>query len=82
MASLEFLAIILTGLGLTVSILYYTTVLSNANKTRLLQLKAQELAVETRQTQMFMQIYNQYTSPELKKALKTFRNLKWGNLGI
>jgi hypothetical protein len=34
MASFEFLAIILTGLGLTISILYYTTVLQNANKAR------------------------------------------------
>ena len=34
MASFEFLAIIFTGIGLIVSILYYTTVLQNANKTR------------------------------------------------
>jgi hypothetical protein len=32
MASFKFLAVILTGLGLTVSILYYTNVLRNQNK--------------------------------------------------
>jgi hypothetical protein len=37
MVSFEFLAIILTGLGLTASIVYYSTILQNANKTRKLQ---------------------------------------------
>ena len=49
MASFEFLAVILTGLGLTASIVYYANILNNANKT-------QQLALETRQTQLFMQI--------------------------
>ena len=47
------LAIVLTGLGLTASILYYTMVLRNANKT-------QQLALETRQAQLFMQMYNRW----------------------
>lgn len=38
MASLEFLAIILTGLGLTASIFYYAFVLQNTNKTRQMQM--------------------------------------------
>jgi len=38
MASFEFLAIIITGLGLTVSILYYAFTLQNANKTRRAQI--------------------------------------------
>lgn len=38
MVSFELLAIILTGLGLMASILYYTSVLINANKTRKSQL--------------------------------------------
>ena len=64
MASFEFLAIIFTGLGLIVSILYYTTILQNANKTRELQLRAQEHATETRQAQLFMQIYSTWSSRE------------------
>ncbi len=47
------LAIVLIGLGLTASILYYTMVLRNANKT-------QQLALETRQAQLFMQMYNRW----------------------
>jgi hypothetical protein len=69
MASSEFLAIILTGLGLIVTILYYTSVLHNANKIRKLQLKAQEQALETRRTQTFMQIYNEsYNNPSFIDA--------------
>ena len=45
------LALVLTGLGLTASILYYAMGLRNANTT-------QQLALETRQMQLFMQIYN------------------------
>ncbi len=47
------LALVLTGLGLTASILYYTMALRNANKT-------QQLALETRQAQLFMQMYNRW----------------------
>jgi hypothetical protein len=47
------LALVLTGLGLTASILYYTMALRNANKT-------QQLAMETRQAQLFMQMYNRW----------------------
>ena len=50
MASFEFLAIILTGLGLTASISYYAMVLRNQNKTR--------------QAQLFMQIYSVFASDD------------------
>jgi len=42
MASFEFIALILTGLGLTASIVYYANVLSNANKTQQLQLETRQ----------------------------------------
>jgi hypothetical protein len=45
MASFEFLAIILTGLGLTASIVYNAINLRNANKT-------QKQALETRKAQL------------------------------
>jgi hypothetical protein len=38
MASFEFLAIILTGIGLTASILYYSNTIQSQNKTRRLQI--------------------------------------------
>ena len=53
---------VLTGIGLTVSILYYTTVLRNANKT-------QQMQLETRQVQMFMTISQTKSSPEFQKLI-------------
>jgi len=47
MASFEFLAIMFTGIGLMVSVLYYTFTLQNANKT-------QQQQLETRQAQLYM----------------------------
>ena len=76
MASFELLAIILTGLGLTVSILYYTTILRNANKTRELQLQAQEHATETRQAQLFMQIRGNYDMDMIRIRYE-LQNWEW-----
>ncbi len=53
MASFEFLAIILTGIGLTVSMVYYASVLQNQNKTR--------------QAQLFMQSYARTATTELQE---------------
>ena len=54
---IEYLPLVLTGLGLTASIVYYASVLRNANKT-------QQMQLETRQTQLFMQMYNQVNSQD------------------
>ena len=62
MASFEFLAIILTGIGLIVSILYYTFTLQNANKTQKTQL-------ETRQAQLFMGFYTAWLNPEFYREM-------------
>ena len=61
MASLEFLAIILTGLGLTASIIYYASILRNANKT-------QQMQLETRKAQLFMNIFQNINSEESHKT--------------
>ncbi len=53
MIQIEYLPIVLTGIGIIVSLLYYAGVLRNANKT-------QQLALETRQAQLFMQMYNRW----------------------
>ena len=52
---IESIPLVLTGIGLTASIVYYASILRNANKT-------QQQALETRQAAMFMNIYNQWTS--------------------
>ena len=60
MASFEFIALILTGLGLTASIVYYANILSNANKT-------QQLALENRRAQLYMQLFLRITTEEFMK---------------
>ena len=57
MVQIENLPLVLTGLGLTASILYYTMTLRNANRTQRMQL-------ETRQAQMFVNIYSKQNSDE------------------
>jgi len=71
------LALVLTGLGLTASILYYAMVLRNANKT-------QQLALETRQAQLFMQMYNRWIEnigsenyyPVISRKISNWEELK------
>ena len=67
MVSFEFLAIILTGLGLTVSIVYYTTVLQNAN--------------ETRQTRLFWDIHGSHISlPTMAITAELAYEWEWKDL--
>jgi hypothetical protein len=58
---IDYLPLVLTGVGIIASILYYASVLRNANKT-------QQLQLETRQTQIFMQIYQQLNTVETAKT--------------
>ena len=74
MASFEFLAIILTGLGLTASLTYYSLQIRNQNKTR--------------QTQLYMQLLDRVSSEEnrlravevLQQDYKDYNDFmqKWG----
>jgi hypothetical protein len=77
---IESLPLILTGIGIIVSILYYASVLRNANRTRELQLKAQKQAVETRQAALFMSIYETHTNPEFRKKITEIQQQTWNNL--
>ena len=60
---IEYLPLVLTGLGLTASIFYYTMTLKNANKTR--------------QAQLLANIYNQMDTPEKAKALNSVFKMKF-----
>jgi hypothetical protein len=51
-------------IALIVGIVYYLTIMRNQQKTRELTLKSQEQTLETRQTQLFMQIYQQINTEE------------------
>ncbi|MBN2335233.1 hypothetical protein JXL21_06700 [Candidatus Bathyarchaeota archaeon] len=57
MVSYEFIGLIFTGLSISVSIIYYASVLANANKTQKQQL-------ETRQAQLFMGFHTAWFNPE------------------
>jgi hypothetical protein len=72
MASFEFLAIILTGLGLIVSILYYTFTLQNSNKTQRMQL-------ENRQVQLFWNIYKEQQQPDYEARMHYVINLEYND---
>jgi hypothetical protein len=60
-------------IALIVVIIYYLTIMRNNQKN-------QQMQLENRQAQMFMQIYSQSQSSEMKKARRIFGNLKWSNL--
>ena len=71
MVSFEFLAVIISILGLSASIIYYANVLRNANKTQKLQL-------ETRQAQHFIQICNQtLNNPAFMKGYYVIMDSDW-----
>ena len=57
MVQIENLALVLTGVGLIASIIYYASILRNANRT-------QQMQLENRQAQLFMNIYSKLLSNE------------------
>jgi hypothetical protein len=67
---IDYLPLVLTGIGLIVAIIYYTLTLRNSNKT-------QQLQLETRQAQLFMQIYNNWYSLELSRQYEKVMNWEW-----
>ena len=52
--------------GVIAGFTYYVLTVRNAQRTRGLTLKAQEQATETRQAQLFMDLYETYRSPEFR----------------
>jgi hypothetical protein len=73
---IEYLPFVLTFLGLTASIIYYTNVIRNANKTRELQLRAQEQALETRKTEIFLRHYGTESKDHIETVLEISK-WKW-----
>ena len=59
---------IVQTVALVVGIIYYLTIMRNQQRTRELTLKAQEHATETRQAQLFMQIYDKWSDPDFLEA--------------
>ena len=63
MISTEVIALVLTGLSISASILYYTVVLRNQNKTR--------------QAQLYMQVWNRFASEEGTRRAAETRGYEW-----
>ena len=60
--------------GLLIGIVYYITIMRNQQKTRELNLMAQEQTLKTRESQLFMNIYNQsFANPEFLQAVRTIQ---------
>ena len=55
---------IVQTVGILVGIIYYITIMRNQQRTRELALTAQEHATETRQTEIFMRLYEQLNNAE------------------
>jgi hypothetical protein len=77
---IEYLPLVLTGIGIIVAIVYYTLTLRNANRTRELQLRAQEQALETRQAQFFMQIYGRLHEKDHWEQYTEINSRTWDDI--
>jgi hypothetical protein len=58
---------IVQTVGILVGIVYYLIIMRNSQRNQELARKAQEQAVETRQAQLFMNVYNTLASKEFQK---------------
>ena len=74
MVELDTMLSILQTISIIIGVFYYIMTLQNSNKTQQLALKAQELTMkaqlqsaDTRQAQLFMYMYERWSSPELMK---------------
>jgi len=64
--------------GILVGIFYYVMTLRNQRKNQEISLRNQEQALETRQAQLFMNIYNQsLTNPDFDNVVHRIIHLKW-----
>ena len=67
MVTVETVSIVFTGLSISLAAFYYISTLRNAQRNQQLTLRAQELTLETRQAQLFMQLYDVFMSTDFHK---------------
>lgn len=77
MVSVETISIVFTGISISVAAFYYMNVLRNAQSTRELSLRSQDQALETRQAQMFMQIFDKFHDPGFFEKYTQVLSWKW-----
>ena len=67
MITIETISIVFTGLSISLAAFYYINTLRNTRRT-------QELQLETRQAQLFMEIYKEFSSPDFISRFMDVRN--------
>jgi len=67
MIDLQTILTYLTLISIPIGVIYHIMTLNNTRKNQELTLKSQQLATETRQAQLFMQIYGFYDNKEFLK---------------
>lgn len=68
--ALQTIGILMTGISLTIAAAYYTLTLRNTQKN-------QQLQLETRQAQLFMQIYNRFQEVEFRNNFNDVLTREW-----
>ena len=77
MVDIQTISIVFTGLSISIASFYYIMVIRNAQETRQLSLKAQEQALETRQAQLFMHVFDKFHDPEFFDKFTQVISWKW-----
>jgi len=70
---------LLTLISVPIGVFYHIMTLNNTRKSQLLTQKAQEQALETRQAQLFMNLYEVYRSIEFRRLYYEIRGWSWTN---
>ena len=80
MADAQTISIVFAGLSIGIAAIYYALTIRNTQRNQELALKAQEQALETRQAQLFMSIYNRFHEVEFWKNLGEIRKWEWESI--
>ncbi|MFH1180279.1 MAG: hypothetical protein V1710_07960 [Candidatus Bathyarchaeota archaeon] len=77
LGTLQAVSYIMGSLGVFVAAVYYILNIQNNRRNQELMLKAQQQTLETRQAQMFMNIYDKYSSAQFLKAYEKVVYTPW-----
>ena len=72
MVDAQTISIVFAGLSISIAAFYYISTLRNTRKN-------QELTLETRQAQMYMNIYNQLNKADFIDAWMSFMEMEWND---
>ena len=73
MVDYQTISVIFTGVSISLAAFYYISTLRNVQRNQKQQL-------ETRQTQLFMNLYETWRSPHFREAINKLRGRKWKDL--